>query len=185
MKKIIALALSLMLLLGCVSALAEAAEKDTITMLGAFSIKHDKLPEGYTVRVRENSEMKYDAIITSADAAKPDLELTIEFSEEWADVKTLDDASPEDIALVKDSFYEWTEMDEGEIEFEDAKTGTGTPLLIAKATDGNFAAVYTVYMSHDIEVYIYHSDETIPVTDEEINTVIKFLTDIEFVPVEK
>ena len=35
MKKIIALALSLMLLLGCVSALAETADKQTITMLGA------------------------------------------------------------------------------------------------------------------------------------------------------
>ena len=32
MKKIIALALSLMLLIGCVSALAEAADKHTITM---------------------------------------------------------------------------------------------------------------------------------------------------------
>ena len=47
MKKIIALALSLMMLLGCVSALAEAAEKDTITMVGAFTVTYDKLPADY------------------------------------------------------------------------------------------------------------------------------------------
>ena len=36
MKKIIALALSLMMLLGCVSALAETAEKETLTMMGEY-----------------------------------------------------------------------------------------------------------------------------------------------------
>ena len=71
MKKIIALALSLMLLLGCVSALAEAADKQTITMLGAFTITTDKLPEGYTVNVIKNSEMEYEALITSPEAGKP------------------------------------------------------------------------------------------------------------------
>ena len=71
MKKIIALALSLMLLLGCVSALAEAADKQTITMLGAFTITTDKLPEGYTVNVIKNSEMEYEALIESPEAGKP------------------------------------------------------------------------------------------------------------------
>ena len=45
MKKIIALALSLMLLLGCVSALAEGSDqKGSVTMLGAFTIEFNEIP---------------------------------------------------------------------------------------------------------------------------------------------
>ena len=154
MKKIIALALSLMLLLGCVSALAEAADKQTITMLGAFTITTDKLPEGYTLNVVKNSEMEYEALIASPEAGKPYYVLLMNFSDEWADVDSLANATEEDMAAVKDSFYEVTEMDDGDITFEDGVTGEGTPLLIAKASDGSFGAVYAIYKSHEIEVDI-------------------------------
>ena len=185
MKKIIALALSLMLLLGCVSALAEAADKQTITMLGAFTITTDKLPEGYKVNVFKNSEMEYEALITSPEAGKPDYVLTMNFNDEWDGVNTLDDVSEEDMKAIKDSFYEVTELDDGDITFEDGKTGEGTPLLIAKAADGSFGAVYTIYKSHEIEVDFYHAEEENLVTEDEFNTVITFLTNIQFTPVEK
>ena len=185
MKKIIALALSLMLLLGCVSALAEAADKQTITMLGAFTITTDKLPEGYTVNVIKNSEMEYEALITSPEAGKPDYILQMNFNDEWDGVNTLDDVSEEDMKAIRDSFYEVTELDDGDITFEDAKTGEGTPLLIAKAADGSFGAVYTIYKSHEIEVDFYHAEEENLVTEDEFNTVITFLTNVQFTPVEK
>ena len=58
MKKIIALALSLMLLLGCVSALAESAAKGTVTMLGGFTIEYSQIPDGYQLaKPTKNSEM--------------------------------------------------------------------------------------------------------------------------------
>ena len=185
MKKIIALALSLMLLLGCVSALAEAADKQTITMLGAFTITTDKLPEGYALNVLKNSEMEYEALIVSPEAGKPNYVLQMNFSDEWDGVNTLDDASEEDMKAVKESFYEVTELDDGDITFEDGKTGDGTPLLIAKASDGSFGAVYTIYRSHEIEVDIFHAEEDELVTEDEINTVITFLTNVQFTPVEK
>ena len=102
MKKIIALALSLMLLIGCVSALAEAADKHTITMLGAFTVTTDKLPEGYKMNVIKNSEMEYEALITSPEAGKPYYVLVMNFSDEWDGVKTLDDATEDDIREVKE-----------------------------------------------------------------------------------
>ena len=71
-----------------------------------------------------------------------------------------------------------------EIIFEDGKTGEGTPLLIAKAVDGSFAAVYTIYMSHEIEVDAIHLNDD-PMTDAEIDAIVKFLTDVQFTPVEK
>lgn len=185
MKKIIAFALSLMLMLGCVTALAEAAEKQAITMLGAFSITTDKLPEGYTVNITKNSEMEYEAIIASPEAGKPYYLLVMNFSDEWDGVNTLDDATEEDLKAVKDDFYEVTELDDGDITFEEGKTGEGTPLLIAKSADGSFGAVYTIYMSHEIEVDIFHAEDDVQVTEDEINAVIAFLTNMQFTPVEK
>ena len=184
MKKIIALALSLMLLLGCVSALAETAEANTVTMLGAFSIKYDQLPAGFDLTVVEDTDMAYRALITSADPAKPIYKLTMEFSDEWDGINTLADATENDIAAVKADFYDVVELDADEIIFEDGKTGEGTPLLIAKAVDGSFAAVYTIYMSHEIEVDAIHLNDD-PMTDAEIDAIVKFLTDVQFTPVEK
>ena len=71
MKKIIALALSLMMLLGCVSALAETAEKETLTMMGAFTIKYNKLPDYYKMTVVENTEMDTGPSSTPAKPASP------------------------------------------------------------------------------------------------------------------
>ena len=185
MKKIIALALSLMLLLGCVSAPAETAEeKDTITMLGAFSIKHNKLPEGYSMYVLRNDDMEYQATISSADPEKPTYMLTIAFNDEWEGIDTLAQATEADIAAVKDDFYKVLEMDEGEITCEEGQNGLGTPVLIAKGPNGSFGAVYTIYMSHEIEVDIFYTADDKAVTDDDINTVLTFLTDVEFTPVE-
>jgi hypothetical protein len=184
MKKIIALALSLMLMLSCVSALAEATDKQTITMLGAFTITTDKLPEGYKLYVLKNSEMEYEANILSAEEGKPTYTLLMNFSDEWTGVNTLADATDQDMQEVKDSFYEVLELDDGDITFEDAVTGEGTPLLIAKGIDGCFASVYAIYMSHEIEVVIYPADEEGSLSDEDINTAVAFLTNVQFTPLE-
>ena len=178
MKKIIALALSLMMLLGCVSALAEAAEKDTITMVGAFTVT-------YAMTVVTDTEMEYEAIFTSEDAKKPMIDLLMCFSDEWSGVETWADATPEDVEAVKESFYEVTEMDDGDITFEDSTTGKGTPILIAKGADGSFAAAYTIFKSHEIELDIFPGEEQEAVTDEDVARIIEFVTDIEFAPVEK
>ena len=185
MKKIIALALSLMLLLGCVSAFAEDAGKETITMLGAFTITLDKLPEGYKLQVIKNSEMEYEANIVPSDPARPLYTLLMNFSEEWDGVNTLADATEAEMQEVRDSFYDVLELDDGDITFEDGKTGEGTPLLIAKGVDGCFASVYTVYMSHEVEVVIYPGEGQESISEEDINKAIAFLTNVQFAPIKK
>lgn len=184
MKKIIALALSLMMLLGCVSAVAETAEKQTITMMDAFTVTYDKLPEGYTMNVQADTPMGFAAVIVSEDATKPQIVLSMAFSDAWYGVNSLTDATEDDIAAVKQDFYDVTEMNDGDITFEDAQTGLGTPLLIAKGANGAFAAVYTIYMSHEIEVDIFPgSQATDGVTDEDVARMVQFLTDVEFTPI--
>ena len=51
--------------------------------------------------------------------------------------------------------------------------------------DGSFAAAYTIFKSHEIELDIFPGEEQEAVTDEDIARIVAFLTDIEFAPVEK
>ena len=104
------------------------------------------------------------------------------FNDAWEGVKTLADATEEDMEAVKQDFYEVLEFDDGDLTFEDAKTGEGTPVLIVKSVDGDFGAVYTVYM---VEIDIYPEGEEDKVTDELMSAVLKFLSDVKFTPVEK
>jgi hypothetical protein len=186
MKKIIALALSLMLLLGCVSALAESAEKGSVTMLGAFTIEYDQIPDGYKLaRPTKNSEMEYEAMIQSPEVGKPNMILLMAFNDEWEGVETLADATEEDIAAVKQDFYDVLEFDDGDLIFEDGKTGEGTPIMIVKSVDGDFGAVYTIYKGHEIEIDIFPEGEEDKVTDELFAGLNNFLTNVKFTPIEK
>jgi len=187
MKKIIALALSLMLLLGCVSALAEESDqKGSVTMLGAFTIEFGLIPDGYTLsRPTKNSEMEYEAMIQSPEAGKPNMILYMAFNDEWDGVETLADATEEDIEAVKQSFYDVLEFDDGDLIFEEGQTGEGTKLMIVKSKDGDFGAVYAIYKGHEIEIDIYPEGEEDKVTDELFATLNTFLTNVKFAPVEK
>lgn len=186
MKKIIALALSLILLIGCVSAVAETAEKGTVTMLKAFTIEYNHLPDGYQLsRPTVNSEMEYRALIQSPEAGKPTMELVMAFNDEWEGVNTLADASAEDIDAVKQDFYDVLEFDDGDLIFEDAKTDEGTPLIVVKSIDGSFGAVYAIYHGHEIEIDVWPIGEEDAVTDELISNLISFLSSVKFNPIEK
>jgi uncharacterized protein YcfL len=184
MKKIVALFLSLMMLAGC-AALAETAEKETLTMQGAFDIKYSKLPDYYTMDVKTDTEMEFTARIHSEDASKPTLDLIVCFNDEWYGVDSLAQATEEDLQAVQQDFYDVMELDDGDLTFTDGQTGLGTPLMIVKEKEGAFAAVYSIYLSHEIEVDIFPHDEGGTVTDADVDAVIAFLTDVEFVPVEK
>jgi len=189
MKKILALALSLMMALSCVAAFAETAEKEstekqTMTMMGAFDIRYDPLPEYYDMVVENNDEMSYVAVYNPKEKGHPMLVLSISFSDAWSGVNTLADATEEDKEAIKKSFYETAELDEGDLEFSDAQTGLGTPLMVVKSKDDTLGALFGIYQSHEIEIDIFTNGEEGVKASDEIETLIKFLTDVEFVPVE-
>lgn len=182
MKKIIALALSLMLLLGCASALAE---KNSVTMLNAFTIEFDQLPDGYSMKPPiRNDEMEYLANITSTDPTKPAMTLLISFSDDWSGVETLADATPEDIEAVKQDFYDVLEFDDGDLVYTDATTGEGTPVLLVRSVDNLFGAAYTVYKGHEIEIDIFADGEENAVTDDMMKNLVTFLSNVKFAAAE-
>ena len=183
MKKIIALVLSLVMLLGCAAAMAEAeAGKESLGVLkvvGAFDIKYSPLPNDYKVNVYMQNDMTLIANITTSKAELPQMGLIISFNDEWADTERLNDVTDEDMEAIKDSFFE--EYDE--VEFDIKETNAGTKLLIAKIPGGQEAYVYTIYKGYELEMEII-PDKDGELTDEDIDRVVAFLSEMEFVPVE-
>ena len=184
MKKITALLLCLVLL-GCCAAFAEATEKETIgsvSVNGNFTIKC-RLPEGYGISITDASDSKIEAMITSEDPAKPEIQLTVVFNEEYAPDgvrMSLNDVSEEDMALIRESFEEETEV----FEYIDAETAHGTKLLIVKGALGDMKYVdfYSIYNSYEIEVIALAGAEAESgdLTDEQIQMIIDFLSDMDF-----
>ena len=93
MKKMIAMALCLALVLSCAAGLAETAEKTnigTVNINGTFEA-HCTLPEGYTMETESEENGGLVSMITSSDPTKPVLILSIMFDEMYADVEKLND----------------------------------------------------------------------------------------------
>ena len=183
MKKIIALALSLIMVLSCVAALAEAAtaEKATLKVLGAFDIKYSPIPDDYTLQITEQTDMRVSALINSTKENMPMMILTIAFNDAWAHIDRFNDATEEEIANIKGTFEEVADN----VEFADAETSLGTKLLVAKTEGGALVSIYTIYKGHEIEMLMLPGGSAEVITEDDITRVINFLSDLDFVPVEE
>jgi len=184
MKKIIALVLSLVMLLTCAAAMAEAeAEKESLGVLkvvGAFDIRYSPLPDDYKINVYLQNDM---TLIANIDTSKPDLPkmgLIIAFNDEWDGTERLNDVSDQDMEAIKDSFFE--EYDE--VNFDIKETKAGTKLLIATIPGGQDAYIYTIYKGHELEMHLIPGADESELTDADIERVVAFLSDVDFVPVE-
>ena len=182
MKKIVAAMLCAALLLGCAAALAETTDYTTIGKMsvnGLFEIR-GVLPQGYTMETSEMENGGLMASITSEDPAKPMMILSIMFNEMYADVATLDDVDAEGIARLESTF-----TNEYDVEISYTETEHGTKLMVVKEKKGLFGDVYTIYQGFEIEFIVVPSEEggAESITDEQFQMVIKFLSDMEIVPI--
>ena len=188
MKKIIALMLGLTLLLGC-AALAEDAGKETLGTLnvnGAFQIK-GQIPEGYRLSILDADNTNIHALISSEAADKPQMTLSIAFNDlftgEDGTAMRLNDVDAEGIEAIKASFLEQIP----DAAFEDAETALGTRLLVVKGhVDENSSVVvfYSVYASYEIELVAVMGMNAgdVDLTEDQVQTIIDFLTNLDFVP---
>ena len=188
MKKIIALLLGLTLLLGC-AALAEDAGKETLGTLnvnGAFQIK-GQIPEGYRLSILDADNTNIHALISSEEADKPQMTLSIAFNDlftgEDGTAMRLNDVDAEGIEAIKASFLEQIP----DAAFEDAETALGTRLLVVKGhVDENSSVVvfYSVYASYEIELVAVMGMNAgdVDLTEDQVQTIINFLTNLDFVP---
>ena len=175
MKRITALALSLIMILCAVCALAEDAGKTEMGSLDvgkAFRIR-SRIPEGYTYMPVTNTTLNMVGIL-SAGAGKPVVTVSIAYNEEYADAERFNDVDESVVEEIRDSFRE---VDEGLV-FEDLETAYGTRLL--KVTGGGFVDIYTIYRSYELEFVMTGAE----LTDADVQMLVDFISDMDFVEVE-
>ena len=183
MKNIIALVFSLVMLLTCAAALAETDKESmgTLRVEKAFDIKYAALPDDYTLTIVTQNNMTILANIKSKQDTMPKMGLSIAFNDEWAETEKLNDVSEEDMQAIKDSFYD----EYPELTFETKETNQGTQLLIVTVPGGQEVYVYTIYKGHEIEMQIVPGTAQEALTEADIERVVKFLSDLDFVPIEQ
>ena len=182
MKKVISILLALALLLFCAAASAETAEataekSEIVTLRDAFTLKCN-LPEGYALEVKTRTEDSVYATLTSEDAAKPVILISIAYNDLYADIERLNDVSDEDMKVLEQLF---SVMDD--VKFEYKETGQGTKIMVVYETfeDVNFIDFYTIYKGYETEFVM--TPGTAEISDADIQMMMDFITDLDFVPV--
>ena len=185
MKKIIAIMLCMLMMIGC--AAAETEDKTNIgsvDMNGVFSLQC-VMPDGYRI---ENVEQDGDGsriyVISSEEAGKPLLMMSIAFNELLADVERMNDLPEDALTEIENSFRE-----EDQVEISYTETAFGTKLMVIKEAfeDVDFVDFYTVYKGYEIEFVLVKgiSAETLEgLTAAEIQAAVDFLSNMDFVPAE-
>ena len=175
MKRITALALSLIMILSAVCAFAEATEKTEIGTLkvgDAFSIQ-SRMPEGYTYMPVTATELNMVGIL-SAGAGKPAVTISIAYNEEYAETERFNDVDEAVVEEIRSSFLEA----DSEASFEDLETAYGTRLL--KVAGDGFVDIYTIYKGYELE-FVMTGDA---LTDADVQMLVDFISDMDFVAVE-
>ena len=170
MKKIIALALSLMLILCAAAALA--GEKTELGAVEAFKIQ-SIIPEGYTYREISSSGVNLTGLLMGGEGM-PFITISIWYNEEYTGVERFNDVDEATVQEVKDSFLF---MDD--VAFEDLETAYGTRLLKVTQANKAFADIYTIYLGYELEFVVTAQGE---VTDADIRMLVDFISDMDFIP---
>ena len=174
MKKTIAMALALIMILCAACAFAEDADKaelGTLNVGEAFSIR-STLPEGYSYIPGTSTELNMAGIL-SAGEDRPAVKISIAYNEEYEDVERFNDVDEAVVEEIRDSFRE---VDE-EVTFEDMETAYGTRLL--KVAGDGFVDIYTIYKSYELEFVMTGSE----LSAADVQMLVDFISDMDFVPV--
>ena len=175
MKKITALALSLIMILCAVCALAEDTGKTeigTLRVAEAFSIQ-SKMPEGYRYMPVRTGELNMVGIL-SAGEGKPSVTISIAYNEEYDGIERFNDVDEATVEEIRESFLDSDE----EVTFADMETAYGTRLL--KVSGDGFVDIYTIYKSYELEFVLTGSG----LTDGDVQMLVDFISDMDFVTVE-
>ena len=178
MKKIIALMLSLMLILGTAAVFAEGtAEKTRLGSLKvgeAFTIQAN-IPENYTFRTITSTDLNLVGTLSGGEEA-PIVYISIAYNDEYTGVERFNDVNEATVQDIKDSF---TDMDE--VAFEDLETAYGTRLLKVTTSNRTFADIYTIYKGYELEFVLTAQGE---VQDADVQMLVDFISDMDFVAAE-
>ena len=184
MKKIIAVILSLVMLAGMTSALAEASEKTTIgtvSINGAFTLQCG-LPEGYHPIPLSVTQDQVTAVVRSDDPTAPVMQLSVAYDEKYYDVDRMNDLTPEELIQLEETYIE----EDPEVEITYGETGYGTQLLIARheTEEMDYIAFFSIYKGYCVEFVLVPAEEAEDknLTEDQLRLCVDFLTDLDFIP---
>ena len=169
--------------------LVTAEPVDGTTKLGRLTVNGEfdltcKLPEGYSIQVVSVRGQSIIAAITSEDITKPQLYLSIAYDELYGEVGRMNELTDEDLAVLESSF-----TSEYQVEIEYRETAYGTKLLVAREVgdDTDFVDILSIYKGYLVEFNMTPNPKVAnqALTEEQIRMCIDFLTDVNFVPVQK
>ena len=183
MKKITAIILCLVLALGAF-ALAESIETKTeigsLDVNGAFTLKAS-LPEGYEIINYENDDLSSIWYIACEDTLKPIMILSIGFDEAYADVYRINDLSEEELNDLIETWYEY----EADITMTETAYGTKLIQVIETGDYTDFVDIFAIYRGYCVEFIMIPGDDADSLTQEQIDRCVEFLSELDFVPIEK
>ena len=152
----------------------------TLNVNGKFDLVC-QMPEGYDLQVVNMRGSRIIASILPNDMIRPQMYLTIAYDESYGDVRRMNDMSEEELRILEETFRE---MNRVEISYRE--TGYGTKLLVAKeiGDDTDFVDILAIYQGYFIEFTMSPNEKNAnkSLTDEQINTCIDFLTNLDFNP---
>ncbi len=178
MKKILSLALAMMLLLGAVSALAE--EYKIQEGFQALDVQV-KIPEGYTVEQVKDDDW---AMITfhpdSAD--KPTFDMTVSPSEDY-DGKSLGELSEEEKQAFVDNILSMYDNPSHEL----FKTPAGNLILFSQDSveGGNFAVMQTLYKGYYFTLMGSYDSDYRPLTEADLTLMHQITEGTDIIPAGK
>ena len=161
---------------------------DNTTDIGKLNVNGEfdlqcKIPDGYKLQVISAGSSRIIATLVPEDASRPQMMLTVAFSETYADVDRMNDLTDEQMESLKATF---TTMNE--VEFSNAQTSAGTKLLVARESgnDEDFVSIFSLYKGYTVEFVLSPNPNAAnqTLTQGQIMQCIDFLSNLEFVPVE-
>lgn len=176
MKKILAIALALAMLLTMGLACAEGAEKTRIPYDTALSFDV-ACPAGYTMTTdRLDAYLLLDFI--PEDESQPELVLLLCPDEEYGDLARLNDLSEEDLAAYAASLCEGYNAPTWEV----VETASGTKLILINEAESemDYAEMITVYKGYAIDLYA-GAAENAEITEADTAMMQQFLSELDFI----
>ncbi|MCR4884917.1 MAG: hypothetical protein K6A68_15210 [Clostridiales bacterium] len=185
MKRMITLAMCLVMLLCTAISLGETTEKaylGKVATNGSFELLCT-VPDGYTISQAETGtdSGNFLALIMSEDTEKPVMVLSVAFDEMYSDVPRLNELDDDALKQIEQTF-----RSEDEVEISYHETAHGTKLMMIKENRDSvdYVDYFTIYKGYMIEFVLMHGNEAKEtLTEEQIQLAVTFLSNLNFVDV--
>lgn len=179
MKKILAMLLAAVMLIGACSAFAEENGKTMVQYDEKLSLAF-AVPEGYTFDV-ESENGFIVGLMMDKNEETPNFSVVIAPDEEHDELPRLNDLNAEE----KQAYINALTEDLADVTYEVKTTGYGTEVIVIddQTAEYDIVTLTTLYYGCIVTIYVGHDDGH-TVSEEDIAAAMQLMTDLDFVVAE-